>query len=62
MTTSSNHAPTIKLGDLAWHITRELDPRPVVAISEDHTMIKLGVGSTYTDWVPANNYHYTEAP
>jgi len=49
---------TPKVGDRALHVGNHLDSRPVAEVSDDHTQIRLQIGTLITDWLPASNYAY----
>lgn len=51
-----------RVGQSADHKSRSLDPRPVAEVSDDGKMIRLQIGTILTDWVPASNYTYKDAP
>lgn len=46
-----------EVGDWAYHKTG-LDPREVVAVNEDATMVKLHILTRDTDWLPSINYTF----
>ena len=48
-----------QVGYIAWH-KGGLDPRPVAEVSSGGGMIRLNILGYITDWVPADNYEYTE--
>lgn len=48
-----------QVGYVAWH-KAGLDPRRVAEVSSGGEMIRLDIFGHITDWVPADNYEYTE--
>ena len=48
-----------QVGYIAWH-KGGLDPRPVAEVSKGREMIRLDILGIITDWLPADNYTYTE--
>jgi len=46
-----------KPGDLAWHVSKDLDPRTVAEVSSDGSQIKLKLGPVAADvWLQSANY------
>lgn len=54
---------TPQIGDEAWHRTKELDPRPVVATEVRGTgiWVRLDILGSPTQWLPASNYTFKRA-
>jgi hypothetical protein len=55
-------ATKVQPGDLAWHKTRTLDPRPVAEVDHKARTIRLQIGTLVTDPIPRANYTYTRDP
>lgn len=48
-------------GDMAYHVTRSLDPRPVDRVRSNlngDKEVSLLIGGVKTDWIPASNYTF----
>jgi len=48
-----------KVGDMADHRSRQLDPRPVSEVNPHQTHLRLMIGDLLTDWLPVDNYTFT---
>ncbi|WP_454044397.1 hypothetical protein [Cellulosimicrobium sp. Marseille-Q8652] len=49
----------VRPGDVADHLTRELDPRTVAYVDHEAGAIALQIGAHVTSLLPLENYRYS---